>query len=141
MADNLVTAGTVICYYPPEVELHGGKCCGRFHIHNFPFLGAKYRTDAALADKIAAVEDAKERGATKLYVEYGERYDEENDEYFDFDMAEASYVAEIVLTQSQLPDWHEALLAAGFESVYEFKNSNSGNICHVFLCKVGGGHA
>lgn len=133
----MIIAGTQICWPELEVEKHGGGCCGRFHISNFPEVGEHINAlPNALADKISNVEVALKQGAVDLHIEYGECDDEDcitGDEY--------SFCAEVVLVDSQLDDWQAALLLTGFKKVHEFRNSNSGNMCHVFFCNCGNKYA
>ena len=89
---------------------HGGLCCGITHLLEC------YGTDA----DVHAVEDAaKKLQEAQQYVSYPE-----------------CILKEIVLTNKQMracPNVLFAMKRAGFVRVARWKNSNSGNVCNMFL--------
>lgn len=138
---SLTIGGHHIKYGNLSADLHGGHCCGRFHVSDFPYLTPEQKAHPeAAAKQKAFVEVALEEGAEVLWDEYGP-CDDETGEREPFDMDACSYCAEVVLIETQRVNWEQVLLDLGFTMVQKFRNSNSDNWCYVYLATVGGKYA
>ena len=92
---------------------HGGKCCGITHMYGCDGSDANFITIEAMARRLEEV---------KRYTDHP-----------------SCILKEIVLTNYQMrvyPEVVAAMKKAGFVRVARWKNSNSGNICNMFLLYV-----
>lgn len=98
------------CYL--DMEGHGGGCCGRAHLYDFPDLDeCKRTTSKERVDFILNRIHSSYRGGMGV---------------------------EVVLNEEQLPQWRGAVTKAGFKQVFKFRNKNSGLMCHVFMLDTTG---
>lgn len=87
----------------PIMEEHGGECCGVKHVHDFDL---PERDTAALDRVLKAVCPA----------------------------GNPNRLSEVVLTDGQMQQgWGPILRARGFRLVARWRNSNSGNVCNMFV--------
>jgi hypothetical protein len=97
-------------------EDHGGGCCGIRHISEFP-------DDEDLRDEFN-VSRVKLEHKLKLIDCHVQRCIK--------DQGDKGVAVEAVLAKYQFRFWERALQRYGFRKVFEFLNSNSGNICRVY---------
>lgn len=101
---------------------HGGQCCGMTHIHTFPSI------DATVEQKAEWINKAIDNKIAGMVCDDEDCFCDQP-KYAD----EVRHCFEVVLAESQLSGWCEALEKVGFKQVYSFLNTNSGNECSVFL--------
>lgn len=124
-------------------KCHGGACCGMTHIWNFPIspnvvLVERLRLNSAEWGKFIEDNPAYLMMTNLSYPiqTAGERL---YDVIRDIEQGRPSLkesrpdgILEIVLVAYQLAGWKEILAELSFKEVNSRRNSNSGNICHVF---------
>lgn len=102
----------------PNVNEHGGGCCGIQHINEFP--SSNVYTPKARREMIA-----------EAVAEAISEYDDD-----DRDLADWRCALEVVLAEYQIPGWRKPLEDSGFREVFSFLNDNSGNRCYVFYLET-----
>ena len=113
-------------------EAHGGDCCGMTHIHGFPYT--ERMDELSLEDKVSLINAVMRN---RLIIEFSEDPDDEDERRWAIKEIEDYHKCfEVVLIREQLAHWEEALITAGFNRVFSFENSNTGNQCHVFLTET-----
>jgi hypothetical protein len=127
---------------------HGGRCCGISHIHTFPrypddIINARPRKTAAEIKETWAVlpqtslfandelpeQTAEARFKRLVYLA------QNGDGVLSFGRPQG--ILEVVLTSKQAETWREVVEAEGFKEVTAARNSNSGNVIHVFHLRTG----
>lgn len=112
---------------------HGGDCCGRLHISNFPDNPSESCIAALNAMLDENMCDCDEDG-----------YYDENDNWIEGGREPnlfRSHCVEVTLTEYQATigkmngkTWHQILTEdLGFDQVYEFRNPNTDNKVRVYL--------
>lgn len=102
---------------PLERSDHGGLCCGIRHVFT---LGET----PGFPDHVD-MEDEVVDSTPKIV-----RLDENLEKLHTF---YEGICVEVVLAGYQRRTWHEHLIARGFKEVFSFYNSNSHNVCHIYL--------
>jgi len=103
-----------------NLEVHGGYCCGRYHIYEFEGYGERPK------DWIEKVKEILNRDNYDL-----DDYEEE--------VTLEEMCCEITLTEQQAlqeqdgKTFESMIKKIGFEEVYRFNNPNSGNIVRVYM--------
>ena len=113
---------------------HGGDCCGRLHISNFPDVPSEPALKAlnSMLDEDLNYDDGE-----------GGYYDDD-DEWVEGEANPKlfrTHCVEVTLTESQATfnkmdgkTWHQILTEdLGFDQVYEFRNPNTDNKVRVYL--------
>lgn len=112
--------------YVLSAAKHGGHCCGILHLHSFPLFG---NDTVSLTERTAWVQ---RRVTSAVAAEY-----QCTDSECDCDQDDPWKCGiEVVLNDSQQPQWKEALEIVGFKEVFSFHNSNSGNRCYVYFLET-----
>lgn len=118
-------------YYGLFLEDHGGKCCGVKHLHSFPEFAD--RDDPTAERKVEWV-----KKACADAIDMTDYDDEDFDEEDQVGRRASWHVAvEVILSENQWEQWEKVVLAAGFKAVYDFVNSNTDNVCRVYLFTTG----
>lgn len=113
---------------------HGGDCCGRLHISNFPDVpseSALKALNAMLNEDLSDCDD-------------DDGYYDEDDNWIENERDPnlfRNYCVEVTLTEQQATigtmegkTWHQILTEdLGFTQVYEFRNPNTDNKVRVYL--------
>lgn len=101
-----------------DVYSHGGECCGRLHLSDFPWAGPSNTSIAYFKNRMQEPLE-------------GYREDEPDNE---------KHCVEVTLVDEQATNvgssgksWDAVLTEYGFKKVYAFRNPNSGNTVWVYL--------
>lgn len=100
-----------------ELREHGGRCCGINHIE---FFYGDVETVAREVDHCIR--------------DFSDGQETERD---DGSQGVPQGALEAVLTDGQVREYGKLLKERGFQRVFRFKNSNSGNYCNVFYKSFG----
>lgn len=103
-----------------SITHHGGGCCGVSHIMGFGSIGGSQLPDT---------EDAEKRVRYligKYWADSSRTLDTKKNRLY-----------EAVLKDSQRAQWEPVLQAIGFNLVADWKNTNSGNRCFMYLYEMG----
>ena len=107
---------------------HGGYCCGIKTIFGFA-VNPKTILPATTSQQLKAVAPSSAFSGSLPAQTYAERFEA----YIAYQMrAQSRGIIEVVLINSQIKNWKDLLDKHDFKETFSAKNSNSGNIVHVF---------
>lgn len=115
--------------------LHGGQCCGIKHIYDLGWsptsmLAAKRKTRKLKSEATCYMSSKKDFHYPSAPAE---TYLQRLDRYLAFlDTKRPKGICEIILSDDQLVHWRGILEERGFKLVNKCKNSNSGNMIHIY---------
>ena len=108
--------------------LHGGHCCGIKTIFGFA-TNPNGLADAYTAQQLKSLVPSSVYTGIRPAETYGERFEA----YIEYQMkAQNKGIIEVVLIDCQIKNWQPLLDKYDFKETFSGKNSNSGNIVHVF---------
>lgn len=112
-----------------QTAVHSGECCGMSVLFQFPFIDNNY----SLAQQIDLIQEAID-DRVKLNINHYNLNSGHN-----LTPQNARHCIEVVLIDEQVDEWVDALYTMGFEKVFSFLNTNSNNICYVFMLETNKG--
>lgn len=104
-----------------EEDEHGGGCCGITHLHEFPNRGSN-----SISACVEFVQNSVDNGLVSAHNDLGWIAKEK------IKAKDMRHLFEVVLSETQIEEWRDAVEDCDFVEVNSFLNTKSGKRCHVF---------